>query len=121
MRRLTPREKLLFFGLGGLLSVSILWLQVWQPALATKRDSLAQLAKIDAIEGLLNTLPRSIAPKETLEPLRQRVTDAARDAGLEIRRLDPQGTALSVSLDKATFAALIAWVEMLSTTAGIRV
>ncbi|KMW59410.1 General secretion pathway protein M [Candidatus Rhodobacter oscarellae] len=101
--------------------MSVLWAQVWQPALTSKRDSYAQLTKIDAIEGLLHSLPISVVPQEMPEPLRLRVTGTASEAGLEIRRLDPQGAALSVSLDKVPFAALISWVETLSTTAGVRV
>lgn len=123
MRRLTPREQGLLLGLGGLLSAALVWVLVWQPALASKRDSYAQLTKIDAIEGFLHSLP-SLADTKTpkqAEPLRQRVTSTARVAGLEIRRLDPQGPALSVSLDQVSFAALIRWVETLSTTAGTRV
>jgi type II secretory pathway component PulM len=123
MRSLTLREQGLLFGLGGGLCAALVWLQVAQPALASKRNSHAQLAKIDALEGLLHSLPRSAgppAPQQTV-PLRQRVTSTAREAGLEIRRLDPQGAALSVSLDQVSFAALIGWVDTLSITAGTRV
>lgn len=124
MRTLTSREKALTIsataaiGAIGLLQLVIL------PALTSRQESLAHLTKFETMSAILDALPTQ-QPDNTqtaLPPLRERVTDTARRAGLEIRRLDPQGAqALSVFMDDVPFAAVIGWLDQLTGAAQARV
>ena len=123
MRPITQRERVLLGSAASVLAGVAVWTLVLAPALTTRTDSFAQLRKIDVIWAILDRLPEQLnAPQPDRHvPLRQRVTASAQAAAVEIRRLDPQGTALSVSLDEVPFAALIGWLETLTTQAGIQV
>ena len=123
MRAIAHREKA---SLGAVLAVTLaagLWSLIWQPALQSKQESLATLSKVDGLAAALQTLPKTlvITTNQPTEPLQQRVTTTARAAGVEIMRLDPQGEALSVSLNDVSFAVLIQWVETMTTAHGVRV
>jgi len=123
MRKLSAREIILIGGAASVVSVAILWSVAVAPSLATRQDSFAQLRKIDILWSILDQLPDTLNPKEPSisQPLRQRVTASARAASIDIRRLDPQGTTLSVTLDAVAFTALIGWLETLTTASGVQV
>ncbi|WP_299882283.1 type II secretion system protein GspM [uncultured Sulfitobacter sp.] len=94
------------------------------PAMASRQDSFAYLRKIDIVLSVLDVLPSAPAVDGVadLPPLRNRVADSARRAGLDIRRLDPQGaSALAVSLDDVPFAAMIGWLDQLTGQDRVRV
>lgn len=123
MRKLSGRE---INGLGAASAVIVcvaLWSTVIAPSWTVRTDSFGQLRKIDIVWAVLDQLPPSAAQVISVDqpPLRQRVTDTARAAAIDIRRLDPQGTALSVSLDAVAFTALIGWLETLTTKSGVHV
>ena len=122
-RALTSREKLLAALSGILVLGAILWTVVVEPARETRARSLAHLAKLDAIEQILVSQPfRQSGPEaRTNGPISRRITDTARAAAIEIQRLDPQGTALGVTLERVSFPALVAWIETLNINTGIHV
>ena len=99
------------------------WAGVVRPALDLRAASLTRISQVETVSAALDRLPATFAaaPAAELPPLRTRVTDAARSAGLDIRRLDPQGAAISVTLDDVPFAALVGWLDRLTTTARVRV
>ncbi|MEO0378845.1 MAG: type II secretion system protein M [Pseudomonadota bacterium] len=123
MRGLNTRERHLIVGsacviaLVGALQFAIL------PGLTSRQNSFAMLSKIDAVLSALDVLPTpsANAPAADQPPLRTRVTETAQRAGLEIRRIDPQGAALSVSLDQVPFPALIGWLNHLTQASGINI
>ncbi|MGV6848181.1 MAG: type II secretion system protein GspM [Marinibacterium sp.] len=123
MSRLSRRERALLSAAGLALGFLAAWYGALHPALDLRRDSLARLARTDAVAALLDRVPADLAegPAAELAPLRQRVTDAARRADLGLRRLDPQGSALSVRVDDVAFAVLIRWLEDLTGPQGVRV
>lgn len=124
MRSLTPRERVLLLGAATLVAIGGLAQMVILPSLTSRQDSFAQLTKFEVVSAVLAGLPTQQIDSEPteLQPLRQRVTDTARRAGLDIRRLDPQGAAaLSVSLDDVAFAALVGWIVQLTETAEVQV
>ncbi|MEM1298117.1 MAG: type II secretion system protein GspM [Pseudomonadota bacterium] len=122
-RTLTSREKLLATLSGTLVLCASLWTLVVQPAYETRIRSLDQLSKLDAVEQILvSQPPRQVQRKPAAEGrLSQRITEMARTAALEIQRLDPQGSAVGVSLEAVPFPALISWIDALNATAGVRV
>lgn len=122
-RALTSPEKLLATLSGTLIFGLVLWTLVVEPARETRTRSFAQLTKLDAIGQMMVSQPvRQVRQKSRMEgPLSRRITETARSAGLEIQRLDPQGTALGVTLDDVAFPALVAWINTLNTTADVHV
>ncbi|MEL6883890.1 MAG: type II secretion system protein GspM [Pseudomonadota bacterium] len=123
MRKLSPREISLGLAATVLIGCATLWSAGIAPALSSRTDSYAQLRKIDILWSVLDQLPDTLGAPQTgsSQPLRQRVTASARAASVDIRRLDPKGTALSISLDAVAFTALLGWLETLTTTSGVQV
>ena len=123
MRKLTPREIMIICAGACLIGTVASWTAIIAPSLSTRSDSFAQLRKVDILWSVLDQLPGSLRATrlDTSQPLRQRVTDSARAASIDIRRLDPQGGALSISLDAVAFSALIGWLETLTTTSGVHI
>lgn len=123
MRKLSGREINLAIVAAMLIGCVTVWSMVIAPSMAARQDSFAQLRKIDILWAVLDQLPGTLDRPQTApsQPLRQRVTASARAASVDIRRLDPQGTALSVSLDDIAFVTLIGWLETLTTTSGVQV
>ena len=99
------------------------WSLVLNPMLGARSAHLARLADLDRISALLDSLPQTLTtgPATDLPPLRQRVTQSAAAAALEIRRLDPQGNALSVSLGDVGFSALAGWLDILTTAQAVQI
>lgn len=123
MPNLTFRERALVLGAVLTICGIALWSLVLGPALDKRQDSFAQLRKIDVIWAVLDQLPLDIMPPSQSSPLslRERVTTSARAASIDIRRLDPQGTSVAVSLDAVPFVTLIGWIETLTTTLDVTV
>ncbi|WP_299613317.1 type II secretion system protein GspM [uncultured Tateyamaria sp.] len=123
MRKLSARESALCVATAAVIGAVALWSLVISPSLSSRSDSFAQLRKIDVLWAVLDQLPDTLTlpATRTTQPLRGRVTASARTASIDIRRLDPQGTALSVSLDAVPFTALLGWLETLTTTAEVQV
>lgn len=123
MRKLSSRETALGLSATVLIVGVILWSMVIAPALSSRSDSFAQLRKIDIMWSILDQLPNEFGTvqRDKSQPLRQRVTASARAAAIDIRRLDPQGSALSISLDAVAFSALVTWLETLTTASSVQV
>ncbi len=123
MRKLTSREIMISSAGACFIGTATLWSLIIAPSLSARSDSFAQLRKVDTLWSVLDQLPATLrAPRVgAAQPLRQRVTASARAAAIDIRRLDPQGAALSISLDAVPFTSLIGWLETLTTTSGVRI
>ncbi|MEM8654288.1 MAG: type II secretion system protein M [Pseudomonadota bacterium] len=123
IRKLSTRERALCAGAAGLIGLVAAWTVVISPSLSSRADSFAQLRKIDILWAVLNQMPDTVSAPvaQPTGPLRERVTASAREASIDIRRLDPQGTVLSVSLDAVAFPALLGWLETLTTSAGVQI
>ncbi|MEL7133263.1 MAG: type II secretion system protein GspM [Pseudomonadota bacterium] len=123
IRKLSTRERALCAGAAALICLSAGWSVVIAPSLSSRADSFAQLRKIDILWAVAAQLPDTLSSPlaEPTLPLRERVTASARAAAIDIRRLDPQGMALSVSLDSVAFSVLLGWLETLTTSAGVQI
>ena len=122
-RPLTGRERVLvLLGAAGL-ALLMIWMFVLGPALQARAAHMARLVELDRLSGMLDRMPLNGGAKVVtdLPPLRQRVTQSASAAAIEIRRLDPQGDALSISLGDVAFTDLAGWLAALTTTQGIRI
>ncbi|WP_299689804.1 type II secretion system protein M [uncultured Tateyamaria sp.] len=123
MQKLKARERHLIIAATVGIGCITLWSVIVAPAVSSREDSFAQLRKIDVLWAVLDRLPEGVHRQtpDTTAPLRQRVTASARSADIDIRRLDPQGSLLSVSLDAVPFTALIGWLDTLTSRSGVRV
>lgn len=123
MRQLNPRERGLVLLCGTGVSLLVFWMFLLGPAVNARAAQLSRLADLDRVLALLDRTPLAAGPATvtTLPPLRQRVTQTAQAATIEIRRLDPQGDTLSVSLGEVGFSALAGWLDVLTTTQAVRI
>lgn len=123
MRRLSPREVSLLRVCAAGLSLLALWMMVVSPALRARATSEAQLADLDRLFAVLDRVSpaQGRSAEISLPPLRQRVTETAAAAAIEIRRLDPQGSVLSVTLGDIGFSNLAGWLDTLTVTQRVRI
>lgn len=117
----TPRERWLMAGLGvalvgwGLWAGALLPLQAHTSTLQDRihRHTLA-LPRVAALP------PAAAAPPPDARPLPVIVAETAAEAGLDLRRLQDRGGAVSVQIDAAPFDAVMLWIETLELRAGLR-
>lgn len=123
MRKVTPREITLVVATFAAVVVAAIWSFVIAPAIETRADSFATLRKIDGVWTIFDQLPTTfdVQTPRAAQPLRERVTTSAQATGIDIRRIDPQGAALSISLDAIAFTTLLGWVESLTINSGVRI
>ena len=127
LQTLTQRERtLVSLALAGVIlaaTFQFVWLpvQAKRAALSTEIAGYAQI--IDRIAALgpetpvLQTAAGPALPLST--PLSTRVTQSAEVAGLVLRRLEPEGDMLRVTLDDVAFANVIVWLSDLETTHAV--
>lgn len=122
--KLNPRERMLLLGGGGLLLVLGLWLYGWQPVMAERvvqKDRIARyLSTIQIAQNAKTGAPIEARAPALATPIGPRVTQSASDAGIPLARLDPDGPRLRVTVAKAGFTELSAWIASLEATSGVR-
>jgi general secretion pathway protein M len=124
LEKLNPRERVLMLGGGAILLVLGLWIYIWQPLMAERSIQTARIARyLTVIELARNAggagVPRPTTPVQEL-PLSPRITQSAEAAGIVLARLDPDGPRLRITVAKAGFADLVAWIASLEAGAGVR-
>lgn len=117
----TPRERWLL-ALGG--AVLLAWAAaalVWQPVQARREAANRQIAFYERAIVALRTAPApaAVVPGDP-RPLNVIVTEAANGFGLSIRRLEPEGDRIRVTVDEAGFQPLVLWLEALQGDFGLR-
>lgn len=118
----TERERRLITGLAVIAGI-VLWVfLIWRPLQAASADARADLAVADTIVALVRDdpgLPRRIAadagsPSAT-------VTEAAARAGVAIARVEPAGDATRVTFEAVAFDPLVALIDGIERSGGLRV
>jgi type II secretory pathway component PulM len=120
MRSLSRREALISMVAVSMVLPVLGWRFGLQPVLSERQSILAELQDLTHLRAALDRQPADVT-SAPLAPLPQRVTTTARTAGLTIQRLDPSGTALTVTIADASFPALIRWLDRLTRDMGVRV
>lgn len=122
---LTPREKLMLVCMLPVVLLIGAYQLVWLP-LDARRDRLVadiaayQLVSVTALQRPAHgAIPVTAAPPAV--PIATRVTQSADSAGLQLRRLAPEGEGLRVTLDDVDFGAAMLWVAEMEVAQGIRV
>lgn len=121
MKGLNARERVLIFGGGVVVACLALWIYVWQPLVAERAAQEDRIARYLAVIQLAQTadtlsIPATQATAPEL-PLASRITQSARDANIELARLDPDGPRLRVTVANADYADLIGWIAVLENDA----
>ncbi len=121
--RLSARERVL---LGAILPLALIvagYRLAWSPievARAARSDEIARYRMVAMAADHRDTAAPAAAPVDR-GPLATRITRSADAAGLSLRRLEPDGTMLRVSIDEAAFADVMGWLAALETEEGVRV
>ncbi|MGC3939105.1 type II secretion system protein GspM [Roseobacter sp. EG26] len=119
-RSLSAREiRFLLAGVPPVLAWAI-WIALISPMITLKAESLTRIQKADAIADILASSDGTVVAN-TPRPIQGILTQSAEAANLLIRRMEPSGTAMSVTLDDAPFAIVIAWLASLTQEEGLRI
>ncbi len=120
---LTLRERLLLLGGGGVVLLLGLWLYVWQPVMAERALQADRIARYLSLINIADNaaLTSAVSPRPVRStPLAPRITQSAETAGIAVARLDPDGPRLRVTVAKASFTDLVAWIAALEADTGVR-
>ncbi|QFT58111.1 Type II secretion system protein M [Sulfitobacter sp. THAF37] len=119
--KLSAREQVLILTVLPLALVVATWHFAWKPLSAT-RDRLTN--DIATYQLVADTAAMTVAvpdrpPSTDQTPIATRITDAAADAGLPLRRLEPEGNGMRISVDDVPFATVLLWLADLEATHGV--
>jgi general secretion pathway protein M len=121
---LSARERMAVAGAAVLLACLAGWALVWQPLQESRQAAHERIAELDRAIALA----RAAGPAfhETRQPQRSEapaalITRTASEAGLFIRRMEPEGNGFAVSFDQVPFDYMITWLAELETREGIAV
>ena len=124
LEKLTSREKLLVLGALPLIALFALYQFGWVPLSQAREAARAEiasyriLAEAAAQQGEMPIAAR--APDTAARaPLANRITQSAASAGVLVRRLEPEGALVRVTLDNAPFDTVIAWIAAMESRDGI--
>ena len=115
----TPRERWLL-GMGA--AMVLVWVAItliWQPVQSRRQDARQQIAFYDRALAALQSSDAPAAPVDA-RALNAIVTEAAARFDLTIRRLEPAGERIRVTLDDAAFQTLVLWLEAMDRDSGLR-
>ncbi|MES2665539.1 MAG: type II secretion system protein GspM [Pseudomonadota bacterium] len=115
----TPRERRMLVGLAVVAVAAGSIAGVWQPLRAQNAALADSILRHERALAQVLALPAQ-ADVPDARPAPVIVTEAAETFGLQIRRLQPQGSAVQVALDEAAFDAVLLWVEALERDHGLR-
>ncbi|WP_407492956.1 type II secretion system protein GspM [Pseudooceanicola sp. MF1-13] len=119
---LNARERVMMIG-GGLFLIALLgWQFAWRLILveqAELKQDMARYLMLAQVADEVGSVSQTTGSVPSI-PLAQRVTRSADAAGVTLARLDPDGTRLRVTVERAPFADLILWVEALQAREGAR-
>ncbi len=117
----TPRERVLLGGAALLAIVVVLVALVWRPLLATRSAALADIRTYEAVTAQIRAGGPRLAQRaaQSRTPPATFVTQSAAQAGLVIRRLEPEGGRIQATLEDAEFDKVMGWLERLEREGGL--
>lgn len=124
---LSARERFLVFSLLPVLVLVVGYQFVWVPingARSAAEDRIRVYRTVVEATRSFNSLQAGglqAAAKAQPDrgPIATRVTSSAEDAGLSLRRLEPEGDRLRVSLEDSEFNGVVAWISRLEADEGL--
>ena len=122
--RLTLRERVLLALVGPLALLVGLYQFAWLPLQDARADRLSEIAayrQITAAAARRAADPAPVAAPAPADPIATRVTQSAEAAGLQLRRLEPDGAGLRVTLDDVPFGTVMLWLADMQASFAVRV
>ena len=122
--RLSLRERVMVAAALPLALLLILYQFAWVPlrdARAARLDEITAYRLVTAAAARRAADPTPVAAQAPADPIATRVTQSAEAAGLQLRRLEPEGTGLRVTLDDVAFADLMLWLADMQARSAVRV
>ena len=120
---LSRREKMLMLAALPLVVLFAGYRFVWMPLNEARMAARAEIrgyqTLIEAAENQGNQPAEVESVAVVTTPLATRITASAELAGVLVRRLEPEGAVVRVSLDDAPYDAVINWVAAMETDAAI--
>ena len=121
--RLSQREKLLVLVALPLVALFAGYRFGWLPMTQARTEAEAEIASyrtvIEAVETTGDTRSQSPSQQAPTTPLPTRVTRSAEAAGVLVRRLEPEGDLVRVSLDDGQFEDIMAWIAVMEAQEAI--
>jgi general secretion pathway protein M len=126
----SPRDQQRLRWLAGFLGLVLLWQGLVNPALTYRDRAASALAQAQSDLAWLNSnygaLSAALAQRQQARPQGDTALDAvaasAQAHGLTLNRFSPEGgSRLALSLDRAPYPALIAWLLELAEERGLQV
>lgn len=121
---LTGREKVLIAGAAPLAFGLAVYQFAWMPLQVSRAEHVSEIAAyrmVTKIAARQADAPVVLAASPPAVPIATRVTQSAENAGLQLRRLEPEGTSLRVTLDDEEFSTIILWISDMDVNQGVRV
>ena len=121
--RLSRREKVLVLVALPLVALFAGYRFVWVPLNEARLMARAEIREyqtlIEAAENLGNRPAERESVAVVTVPLATRITESAELAGVLVRRLEPEGAVVRVSLDDAPYETVVNWVAKMESDAAI--
>ncbi len=115
------REQGLLLTGSTLIAVYLAVTLLWQPILAQRARTVAQISQYEHALNALSSMPPVAAKTKDPRPLARLLTETAPDFGLSIRRIDATDTGADLTLNDATFDGVILWLDALEGTYGLTI
>lgn len=118
----TTRERWLLMVGSAAVLIWVVAAFVWQPIQARREAASRQIALYERAIAALQAAPAPAVAAPPADPrtLNAIVTDAAGGFDLSIRRLEPEGNRIRVTVDEAAFQTVILWLEAMQRDSGLR-
>ena len=126
--QLAPREQRLVMAMSALIIVFFIYSLVWLPLNTNLEKAEQKLARQQALLSWVqeNTAQYQQAAKGSAKrssggSISGVVNASARQAGITIARIQPQGDDIQVWIDEVAFSTMLTWLDTLSNSRGIQV
>jgi general secretion pathway protein M len=121
----SPRERaLLLVGLP-VVFLAAGYQAVWAPlteARSAAHEEISAYRTITSAVDAARDRPQTARPAVAdARPIATRVTASAQDASVSLRRLEPEGEALRVTIDDTAFTDIVTWLSALESEASVRI
>jgi general secretion pathway protein M len=118
----TGREKVLLITLAGVAAIWGSFAGVWQPLQQHRAALLSEIIRFDRAATVLQMaaqsggLPRVAADTQSLPVI---IAETAASLQLVIRRLQPVGDQVQITLEDAPFDAVLVWIDTMERDHGL--
>lgn len=117
LKSLSLRERIMLIAILPLAMLAVVYQFVWKPMSATNNDYVDQIASYRLIIDTVNLNEQTTKKSETAPtpaantvPLATRITRSGEAAGITLRRIEPDGDGIRITLTDTSFSQLTLWL-----------